>query len=294
MKDNLAHYIKHKPKTTALLMALVLSFIFLLIFYKPLLLNPNQHLFTNWGDGIKNYYTYTYHITHDSSYVYFEGMNYPYGELHQFTDGQPLLSSIVKTISKIIPGTENYAIGILNLFLLLSFVIASILLALILTEYRVPPLLSGLSAVAVMCLAPQIHRFGGHLSLGYFFAFPLAWYLLILYNKHKKWLFSILLFLVNLGLLFTHPYLCVMNTAFILLFFICKFIVSGRNNIWIQIIHLFVQGILPLIIWMLYIKVFDSHPNRPENVFSLDNLGQLAGILLPNSGFLKEFINTKL
>jgi len=57
--------------------------------------------FETWGnqipgtgeDGAKNYYTVAYHIEHDSSYTWFNGMNYPYGEHAVYTDNQPLVSN---------------------------------------------------------------------------------------------------------------------------------------------------------------------------------------------------------
>jgi hypothetical protein len=48
-------------------------------------------LFSAAGDGMKNYFTFLYHVKHDSTYWKFEGMNYPFGENIVFTDNQPIM-----------------------------------------------------------------------------------------------------------------------------------------------------------------------------------------------------------
>ena len=50
-------------------------------------------MFGGGGDGFKNYMTTNWHLAHDSSYVHYGGMNYPYGEHVLFTDNQPLFSA---------------------------------------------------------------------------------------------------------------------------------------------------------------------------------------------------------
>ena len=76
-----------------LILTVTISLAFLLTFYGNILSSPNSVLFTADGDGIKNYYTYAYHIKNDSSFNHFEGMNYPYGELVVYTDGHYALAN---------------------------------------------------------------------------------------------------------------------------------------------------------------------------------------------------------
>ena len=49
-------------------------------------------------DGAKNYYTVAYHIQHDSTLWWFEGMNYREGEHVIYTDNQPLISNLLKAV----------------------------------------------------------------------------------------------------------------------------------------------------------------------------------------------------
>jgi len=288
MRADFVPFFKKRLGSFPLLLSIILSLGFLVIFYAPMVFHPNQHMFTGSGDGIKNYYTYAYHIEHDSTFRNFEGMNYPYGELHQFTDGQPLLANTVKVLSSIFPKLSNYSIGILNLMMMLSFVFASVLFYLIIREFGVSPLIAALAAFAIMTLSPQIHRWGGHLSLGYFCAFPLAFYFLIKYLNTRKWIWTILLFVLNLALLFTHPYLMVMNAAFLVMVWVWDQILLHKKERLKSFLHVGVQAILPLMFWLIYIKLFDNHHNRPDDMFGIHGIATLSGLFFPPVGDLKN------
>ena len=70
-----------------------LAFVLLWLRHGNWLQDPNAFLFGESPDGFKNYMTTTWHVRHDSSYVHYGGMNYPYGEHVLFTDNQPILSA---------------------------------------------------------------------------------------------------------------------------------------------------------------------------------------------------------
>ncbi len=279
-------------KLLHILLLSVVSLVFLSIFYKSFIINPNQYLLSNKGDGIKNYFAYQYHIEHDSSYIYFEGMNYPFGELHQFTDGNPFLSTIVKKTSSFFPNVSKYGIGILNYFIFVSFVIAVIFIYLILREYSINPLVSIFGAFSIIILSPQIHRISGHLSLAIFCSFPIVWYLALKFIKNPRYLTSIYIFLINLILLFIHPYLCVINIFF--LFFLYLILIIKENINKKIFIHAIIQIIIPIGLWLLYIHVFDTHSNRPSIPFRYRGISEPEGLFLPNLGFLNKLINDNL
>ncbi len=269
----------------------IISFIFISYFYKDFIYHPNQYITADWGDGIKNYYTYAYHIKHDTSYVYFNGMNYPYGELHQFTDGQPFLSNSIILLKKFFPTIDNYSIGILNFLMIFSICITCIFIALILFHFKLPPWFCALSALGIALLAPQIHRIGGHLSLTYSFFFPLAWYLLILFYKNPKWIYTILLFIVNWTLLHVHPYLSIINIFFIIIYFVVYEIRNKKNVFNKLLLHTIVQTIAVIIAWVIKLELFDYHQNRPEDVFAFYATAQLDGIFVPNMGLFNKLLN---
>ena len=111
------YFIKNKFLWLTFGVALMVLF----YFYHEVLLSPNSYLFSATGDGIKNYYTYLYHAKFDNEFHHFSGMNYPYYEHIVYTDAHPLFSYLIGLF-----GLANYAVGILNLLMLLSYPIASI------------------------------------------------------------------------------------------------------------------------------------------------------------------------
>ena len=58
--------------------------------------NPNAYLLRDTPDTYKNYMTTAWHVAHDSDYVHYSGMNYPYGEHVLFTDNQPVISAAMQ------------------------------------------------------------------------------------------------------------------------------------------------------------------------------------------------------
>ena len=97
-----------------------LAFCFILIFYGSVLLHPNSYLFADSGDGLKNYFTYLYHIKNDPAWVEFSGMNYPFGENFMYTDCHPALANTIRLISIAVPGIADYSIGIVNFLMIIS------------------------------------------------------------------------------------------------------------------------------------------------------------------------------
>ncbi len=286
---------KMKTKVNNYLLTIILtgiiSFIFISYFYKDFIFHPNQYITADWGDGIKNYYTYAYHIKHDTSYVYFNGMNYPYGELHQFTDGQPFLSNSIKWLKNFFPTIDNYSIGILNFLMIFSICITCIFIALILFHFKLPPWFCALCALGIGLLAPQIHRIGGHLSLTYSFFFPLAWYLLFLFYKKPKWIYTLSLFIVNWVLLHIHPYLSIINIFFIIIYFVVYEIRNKNTGFNKLLLHTSVQTIAVIIAWLIKLELFDYHQNRPEDVFAFYATAQLDGVFVPNMGLFNKLLN---
>lgn len=63
-----------------ILLTVVLTSGYLLVFYHHLILNPNSYLISIEIDGLYNYFSYVWHIKHDHSLLQFTGLNYPFGE----------------------------------------------------------------------------------------------------------------------------------------------------------------------------------------------------------------------
>ena len=127
-----------------LLLLLLLTLGSLLFHYHDIVFSPNTTFMGGSVDGLKNYYTPWYHAKWDSSYTWFEGMNYPHGEHVVFVDAQPLLSNTIKAVHSVVP-VADYTVGILNYALLLSVIGTALLLFLILRKFKVDPWFAALA-----------------------------------------------------------------------------------------------------------------------------------------------------
>ena len=246
-----------------------------------MVLNPNGYLFSSEGDGLKNYYTYAYHISHDTTLSEMEGMNFPYGENFLYTDGHPILSSALQKLNTISPFIGENAVGLLNVCMLLSMVLTFPVTFLLLKNFGISSWLAILFSIAIASLAPQVFRLQGHLALSYSVSIPLSWLMYLHYrDSDKKWLWLLILFLNGLFWLFVHAYLGVMIVFFLAMLSLFE------KKIWA-----FVSLILPIALFFLVLKLTDVHPNRNTDAlgFFLYN-AELDDIFLPNAGPLKGII----
>jgi hypothetical protein len=187
--------------------AFLLTLIVMAFFYHRVFEGPNEIMFSESGDGIKAYTVYAGHILNDSSYINYRNMNYPYGQSHIYTDGQFLITNIIKLLSNPFPWLEKHSIGIYNLLILFSFPLCAFFLSLILNNLKLPGWYVCLVASCISLLAPQIFRTGGHLTLTYAFCIPLSWWLLIRYYESglKPFLLGVII-AVSTAWFFIHPY----------------------------------------------------------------------------------------
>jgi len=251
---------------------LILTFTFLFVFYGSILRDPNSHFFKDSGDGLKNYFTYAYYIDHNISNSNFEGMNYPYGEHFLYTDCNPVIAISLKKLSILFPGIKEHSVGILNMLMLLSLVMTSIILFLIFHKLKINYLLSVLGALAIMMLSPQLFRFGGHYALSYSFFIPLTIYLLLRFEfKNQSYLLALLLTLSNLFFLFIHAYLGIILISFLLLYLILKMILERLE--WKQNVKAYLQLLFsiafPILFFLLFLSLSDTHIGRTSNAGNL-------------------------
>ena len=246
----------------------VLAICFVFIFYGNVLIHPNSYLFAATGDGLKNYYTYIFHIKNDTSFVNFNGMNYPYGENFMYTDCHPVLSVLIKVLSKFSPGIAGYSIGILNFLMIFSIFVTILLIYKILSLLNIKYWLSVFSAIAIASMAPQLFRLTGHLALSYSCFIPLTIYLLLQHSKaDKKYFWMVLLMINNLFWFFIHGYLGMMTVFFQLSYWAISMIINRKDQVGKihYYIHLFLTVILPLVLFRLFILTTDIHTGRTDN-----------------------------
>jgi len=267
-------------KYTSLVFFICLGILF--FFYHEVLLNLNAYIFSNQGDGIKNYYTYLYHAKYDQEFWNFYGMNYPYYENIVYTDAHPLLSYLIGKL-----GLANYGVGILNFFMLISYPIAGVFIFKIFRHFKLDLLVAILGTIVITFMAPQAFRITGHFSLSYVFAIPGLWYFLIQFNKTKKIIWSIVIAAYILIFFFTHPYLGLILAVFALFYATVKWLFQWRDKkeFFLFIKSVFIQILLPILIFQGLVFLFDTHEDRmksPSGFF--DFYATWKSILIPHHG----------
>lgn len=148
--------------------------------------------------------------------------------------------------------------------MLLSYPIASIFIFKILRHYKVNDWWALAGAVAIAFMSPQIFRLTGHFAMSYVFAIPIMWWLLIKSYSTKKWIWSGIITLYMLAFFFTHPYLGIILAFFSIVFWLVN-MVKSRKEILPGIARIFVQTVLPLVLFQGYISMTDVHVDRLSN-----------------------------
>lgn len=245
----------------ATLVSLSTSIIALYIFFGPLLKNPNTIYFANNHDGLQNYYGHIYHVKYDSSYIHTTHMNYPYGEMIYYTGEQLIPVTILKYISNNFYDISDQMIGIQNLSMLFSIVIAAFFICLIFLELGVGWITAALGGTLIAFLSPQLDRFGGHFSLAYVFVVPLFIYLILRFSRKPGIILSFIICLTSFWAFTTHPYFYGMNSAFLLFYWIYA-IKTKRYPFKYSLSNAFIQIILPYILAQIIPYLFDYVADR--------------------------------
>lgn len=282
-------------KKASLILLSILAVSFMLFNYGEMLFSANDLMFTIGRDGMKNYYTYSYHIVNDASYFNFDGMNYPYGDNVFFSDCHPLLANILKVFGNNFDLVHDYNVGILNVILLASIFIMFFVCYYLLIEFGVSNTLAAIFAVGMTLLSPQISRlYGGHLALSYSFAIPLnvLWLLRYLKNE-KRHILLLYIFGINIVWLFTHAYLGVICILFSLLICLMTFVLNKRSlQNFLTVLKPVLALVIPIILFLVISKATDSHSNRTDNPSGFFNYNaELDDVLVPHHPPLRPFLD---
>lgn len=272
------------------LLSVAIALLFVAYFYSDALFSPNAFLFSAWGDGIKNYFSYLYHIQHDSSWWYTRSMNFPYGELLLYTDGQPVLAWSFRILTSVFPFLSDYALAYLNLWMLGSLALSYVLNFLVLKRLHLSYFAAYAFALGITFLQPQLFRFVGHFGLSYACLIPLAFYLLLGLDKHGKKSSLIALLIINFLSFFLHPYLGLIFSVCILLFSSNALIFGSIKKKYVQL----VLGTFAVIfLYLLITKLSDTHSGRTPDPFGFFHYrAQLKTLLLPHHPPLKPIIES--
>ncbi len=274
---------------------LLITTIFICLLYHKVIKEPNQFLVPN-GDGMKNYYTFMYHIKYDSSLMTFEGMNYPFGENIIFTDNQPLLSNTTKIISTILPFFQCYLPAVHNLSLILGIIFGGLGLFLCFRYLKVDFYFSVICTLGIIALNPQAARINAHFAM-FYPIIPWIFYLwLHFWEGNKNLLISALIGLVITlsGLL--HMYYFITGSILTCLSIFLYYIFKSPNGKWLEMIKVtLLQVIIPFTI-LTFLSSFFNHssdrPTEPWGFFLFHSTWE--GLFFSYKLPLFEFVNNNI
>ena len=236
-------------------------------------------------DAVKDLYTTSYHIAYDESVTQCQAMNYPYGEYHTFTGMQPLIAVPLQALRKAgVEHPERAALPLTNLFVILSLVLCAVLLYLLLEELGLPWGYASLAALLITLLSPQIMRMGGHISLSYCCAVPMALYFCLRHSRsgHWGWAAAMGAGAVLFGL--SHPYYLVFFLVVILfeLGWLALRRDGGRWH-WKKLLTgVLLELVLPLAVFYLFSHIGYTDGNRTATPWGLLHYrARLAGLFFP-------------
>lgn len=219
------------------------------IFSKDYLFELNSRYFSAGGDGLKSYYCAWYHAQYDSDAHHFMGMNHPWGESINFTDGQPPVANFVRWIDQNVVPCAHKIPGIFNFLMLFSIVLSAAFLFLILKRFKLPDWYATLVAVAIAFLSPQIGRMPGHFSLSWGFWIPLLIYLILLIEEKPSWLKSGLFATATLLASLMHMYFFLFSVALLGIYWLNRiFIKRDIDKYGIELLHFTIQIVVPFAI----------------------------------------------
>ncbi len=274
----------------------ILTLLTIVIFFGDIIKDSNNYYFAEGGDGFKSYYGAMYHLKYDSSYFHFQGMNYPYGESVFFTDNQPLLTNSLKWLSAYIVDIREHVVGIINLSMIFSILIAALFLFLIFYELGVVWWFGTLAALGITLLSPQIARMGGHFSLSHVFWIPIMLYLILRYERNPGWKFTSLIAIVFLLAASMHLYFAGFYGLLLSVFWLFRknWLRAGWQQVGLAVLHWFVQVMLPVVLFELIMVSSDQIADRTSHPYGfLVYLAHPASVFLPSGApyqFVPKFI----
>jgi len=232
------------------------------------------------GDGFKNYFAFAWQYKHEKG-LWFEGMQYPYGDLLTYADGQPAILLPLIGLKKLGLDFSGHELFVIQLLPILAFFLGAYFLHKIIRAYKVPQWWTVISVLGCMALSPQLYRFNAHFALAYIFCFPSIWYALLLLEKKKLNSYS---FIPIVGILllvyaYIHPYHLLIGSIFLLAYFFIK--LFRKEIMWAVL----AAGLLPIIIYLILNNVVDPYMDRPQNPWGSWHYKTEIGDLFPFYGW---------
>jgi hypothetical protein len=251
--------------------------------YGPIIAHPDAYMFSNVGDGIKNYFTFAWHVRYDADWISFGGMNYPNGEHVCYTDGHPLISLFAGWI----PLVQHHPVGTLNVLMLFGLLILPLTLYGLLREVGVKHSVAVVGALCITWLNPQLLRLPGHYALSYAWAIPLAMLFVVQFFKQPSAsrIFNILV--LSIALFFVHPYLGMCISLLSVGVFGLKpfFELKAWRLKWKEWLFGWSAIVVPIGFYLWFMTITDTHALRaPDAKGYLEYTASLRSLLVPVYG----------
>ena len=276
-----------------LIVLVILAGTIVLFYYGKILQHPNDYMFSTSADGIKNYFTYAYHIKYGESYTNFSGMNFPYGENFLYTDSHPFFAATFKFLAKYFPSISSNSVGIINFIMVFAIFLTSIVQYFLLQKLKISEWVSVLFSISITLLSPQLIRMEGHLALSYSLAIPLSWLLLLKGFENKKWLLAF--GLNNVFWLFIHAYLGIIVISFLIAYWFVESTLFFKKTTWQRKIFRILPIILPIIFFYFFAKLTDIHEGRTPNPTGFfDYNANIDDIIISHTSPLRPIIDELL
>ncbi len=237
------------------------------------------------GDGFKNYFSFAWQYKNEGGF-WFEGMQYPYGDLLGFADGQPAIVMFLVGLKKLgIDFSGNEMLLVQGLPFLGAF-LGVYFLHKIIRSYQVPNWWSVITVLFCVALSPQLYRLNAHFALAYMFCFPSIWYLLILSekNRSREVFYAVFMSLLLLIYGFIHPYHLLIGTIFLIGYFMVK--ATKKEFRW----YILIAGLSAIAFYLIINNLLDPADDRPQNPWGAWHYKAEVSDLFPFYGWYANLV----
>ncbi|MEA3461664.1 MAG: hypothetical protein U9R49_07280, partial [Bacteroidota bacterium] len=190
---------------------------------------------------------------------------------------------------------SDHGVGILNLSMILSLLVAIPFIYLILRKFSLPPWYAAVVSLIILFLSPQVDRLGGHFEMVYAFFIPLFWYLLIRWHDaDRKARWTLLLLITALVGGFTSAYYAAFLAIFPMAIFLVQLIAHRKalRKYLPEGLHLLAIAIFPLLIVRGLVTITDWVDDRPDNPWGFFIFhANVFSIFLPSNSDLRELLS---
>jgi hypothetical protein len=220
------------------------------------------------ADGGKNIYTYLYQVLYGRG-LWFQGMNYPYGEHIVYTDGQPLLSVPLSYLQhRVSIGT---ALTIMWWLVAISYVLSIIYCFKILVKFKVAPLIAMCFAGLITVFTPQLFRISGHYALSVACILPMLFYWSLQYYNSGSFKYPVFIFIMGALATFLHPYYAAVSLVWAGCY-AAGYLLTRSGAFAAKMKHIVPMLVSVLAVFALFgifMKVTDTATDRPATPFGI-------------------------